>query len=520
MSKSIFDILGIIDLSLPKKPPNLPEDVFCSGPWNQATGFERRSISGRSFQIVYLHRSTTGGNCHTRTDKHFLTVGEVSPNALWTQEMDVQDYATSRLPAMELLRLYEDKGDDFLGYVKGNFTLIFLDEDAGKCSLFNSRFGISPFYYAMDGLRFIFSTSLAAIKRCFSSEPLLDATAVAELAIFNYPLGSRTYFRNVKMLRPAEVIHADSGGTKSKIYWDVRTLYEVSQYDKRDALEIGAELFHKTVNNAISDVEKVRISFTSGFDSRMMLSVLEKEPQDYLCYSFGIPDSLNVTIPKQISDQLGFSYHPIVLDETYESVFNEYAMRAVLLTDCLSTVERANYPYAFEQLSDFSPVVLTGIFGSELMRSFQNIGHIISAGFARLNMADDPQTELRKMLADQDITRYFSPDVIARAVDEIESDIHDMMIQRFGKMSSDRRFYMLLLTEALRKYFGPEVHMERLYGINRFPFMDDEFVDFMFHAPFAGVYSRTLRPTVSNRYQSQYFYAYVIRKYRPELLTA
>ena len=79
---------------------------------------------------------------------------------------------------------------------------------------------------------------------------------------------------------------------------------------------------------------------------------------------------------------------------------------------------------------------------------------------------------------------------------------------------------MLLLTEGLRKYFGAEVHMERPYGTNRFPFLDDEFVDFLFRAPFAGVYSRTLRPTVGNRFRSQYFYAYIIRKYRPELLKA
>ena len=79
---------------------------------------------------------------------------------------------------------------------------------------------------------------------------------------------------------------------------------------------------------------------------------------------------------------------------------------------------------------------------------------------------------------------------------------------------------MFLFTEGLRKYFGAEIQMERPWGINRFPFLDDEFVEFAFRAPFAGVYSRTLHPTVANRFQSQYFYAYIIRKYRPKLLNA
>jgi hypothetical protein len=91
-------------------------------------------------------------------------------------------------------------------------------------------------------------------------------------------------------------------------------------------------------------------------------------------------------------------------------------------------------------------------------------------------------------------------------------------MDRFGDMLPDQRFYMFLLTEGLRKYFGAEIHMERVHGTNRYPFLDDEFVEFAFRAPFAGVYSRTLRPTVGNRFRSQYFYAYLIRKYRPELL--
>jgi hypothetical protein len=85
-------------------------------------------------------------------------------------------------------------------------------------------------------------------------------------------------------------------------------------------------------------------------------------------------------------------------------------------------------------------------------------------------------------------------------------------------MPPDRRFYMLLLTEILRKYFGAELAMERPYAVNRAPFLDDEFVEFLFRAPFAGVHSRVLRPTVGNRYRSQYFYAHILRTYRPELL--
>ena len=181
-------------------------------------------------------------------------------------------------------------------------------------------------------------------------------------------------------------------------YWDVRKLYDAPLYTKDDALEIGSELFYRTVNTLAGDATKVCISFTSGFDSRAILSVLEKDPVDILAYSFGIPGSLNVTIPERICKQQGIRYQPILLDHEYEEVFDEYALRALWLSDCLSTVERANYPYAFEKLADYSQVVITGLFGSELMRTFQNIGGIVSAELARLNMSKDIRAETHRLL--------------------------------------------------------------------------------------------------------------------------
>lgn len=516
----MFDILGMIKLNSHQNQMFLPEFVFCNKPWNGNVKFGRHAISGKWFQVIYLKRNSDGNDYHAENGKHLLIIGEVFSNSLWLQRVKNQDSSEIKLSAEKLLHSYQENDNNFLHYLKGNFSLIILDEETGECRLFNSRFGISPFYYAMDGSRFIFSTSLVAIAKCFSSMPAVDETAVLELALFNYPLGDRTYFQKIKMLRPAEIIQADANGIKSELYWDVRTLYDVSQYSRGDALEIGAELFHKMVNQLASDVSKIRISFTSGFDSRAMLSVLEKDPDDYLSYSFGIHGSLNVTIPQQIAQQLKLSYYPILLDEAYESVFDEYAIQALLLSDCLSTVERANYPYAFELLVNFSPVVITGLFGSELMRTFQNVGHIVSASLVRLNVATNPTDELNNIMAEPNVIRYFSPNLLKHAIDDIEADINSVLVERFGEMAPDRRFYMFLLTEGLRKYFGAEIHTERLYGINRFPFLDDDFVQFLFHAPFAGVHSRTIQPTVQNRHQSQYFYAYIIRKYRPELLAA
>lgn len=509
----MFDLLGILDFQTHQAPP-LPSGVLPAQRWGKPD-LPVHTVSAQRLAAQFIVRAIGDPAYHTADGLHLFIVGEAR-----LRSDAPQSSSGNPLSANSLLAFWRAEPAAFIRRLKGNFTLVLVNANLRKVKLYNSRFGISPFYYALDGGRFIFSTSLAAVAACLSSVPVLDHAAVAELALFSYPLGDRTYFLQVKMLRPAEVVRADGSGLRRDAWWDVRTLYDVPLLPEPQALEHGSELFRKTVNGMAADAPKLRLSFTSGFDSRAILAALEREPADVLGYSFGIPGSLNVSIPEKLCTRLGQPFSAIYLDGGYERVFDQYARRAVLLSDCLSTVERANYPYAFERLADFSPVVITGLFGSELMRTFQNVGHIVSANLARLNLVDDPLTELKQIINASGTLGYFAPDLFRQAMKEIEADVATALVERFGEMPPDRRFYMFLLTEGLRKYFGAEIHMERPWGINRFPFLDDEFVEFAFRAPFAGVHSRTLWPTVSNRYRSQRFYAYVIRKYRPELLSA
>jgi hypothetical protein len=514
----VCDLLGIFNLDGPQ-PPLLPSERLPTLRWGR-DDLPVRSVTGRGLAARFVEHLSGNASYHTADGLHLFVVGEArlrSDAALPVPGLQAENCPL--LSAGALLALRRAHAQRFIHQLKGNFTLVLVDERLRETTLYNSRFGISPFYYALDGARFIFSTSLAAAAACLSRRPEIDPAAVAELALFNYPLSDRTYCKDIHMLCPAEVVRVDRGGVRRETYWDVWTLYDVPLLPKREAWETGATLFHRTVNDLAAEQARVRVSFTSGFDSRAVLSVLEKEPADVLGYSFGIPGSLNVEIPRRIAQEMGLPFAPIALDSAYEQVFGDYALRALMLSDCLSTAERANYPYAFERLADFSPVVITGLFGSELMRTFQNVGHIVSANLVRLNLAGDPSAELGRIMAAPGAVGYFATEVLSQTIREVETDVAGVF-ERFGDLPCDRRFYMLLLTEGLRKYFGAEVHMERPWGVNRFPFLDDEFVEFAFRAPFAGVHSRTIRPTIGNRFHSQYFYAYVISKYRPDLLRA
>jgi hypothetical protein len=113
---------------------------------------------------------------------------------------------------------------------------------------------------------------------------------------------------------------------------------------------------------------------------------------------------------------------------------------------------------------------------------------------------------------------YLLPDVYAACREEVEADVADWFARARG-FDANQRLHLYLLSEACLKYFGAEVSTERIYATNIFPFLDVDFFEFIIRAPFVGLNTRPVRPTVSDRFNSQYFYAYLIRKYRPELLS-
>jgi hypothetical protein len=226
---------------------------------------------------------------------------------------------------------------------------------------------------------------------------------------------------------------------------------------------------------------------------------------------------MNVSIPQKICADLNYPFRPIYLEEEYENSFSDYAWQSIILSDGF-VIQRANYPYAFEKISDFSDVVITGLFGSEFLRTFQNLGTVVSVHFARINDANGDIEILTGIMDQLERSSYLSADIFEPSIkNEVIEDVK-RWFEEYGSYPRDQRVYLYLLTEVTRKYFAAELSTERIYATSRLPFLDDEFVEFIFKAPFAGVYSKTITPTVKNRFKSQQFYAYIIKKYKPELL--
>jgi hypothetical protein len=472
---------------------------------------ESFKYSNKRWFAVGYGRGEYRNNIIKRDEISIFIIGECF------SRIDSSYFGESRkLSANDIYSLYIKKKNKLVDEIKGNFQIVLIEND--QIILVNSRSGVSPFYYCFDNDKFICSTAIYLFPKQVKNNLKFSEKNILEYAIFNYPLGENTLFKNVYNLLPGEIITYKNGKLNREKYYDVADLITEKRISVKEAIEKGNYLFKKIVNTFASDKEYINASLTGGFDGRTILSVLDYPKKNLLLYSFGIKGSYNISIPIEISKDLGYNFKPYYLDEDYAESYPFYAEMTCLLTDCLATVQRANYLYVFEDLAKHSDVVITGIFGSELMRTFQNAGLMISIPATKTLLSDDPLKQLEIEIDNYPYKNYWGENIF-------NNENKTVVIESWKKKYLDRNYlfknqfiFTYFIKDALRKYFGGEVHAERIFATNRFPFFDDEFVELILQSPFSAINNTFLKPTIKERLNSQIYYAHIMKRNNPKLL--
>src|SRR5690606_3093490 len=121
-------------------------------------------------------------------------------------------------------------------------------------------------------------------------------------------------------------------------------------------------------------------------------------------YTLSLHDALpisnyspDVSIPLNISEKYGFNYIPIYLDEKYlQENFLEFAKKTILFSDSIRSLRRAHYLYAMNLLKDKSTNIITGIGGSNLLKSTAVApSNVFNKNVLNLLFSDNPENEIK-----------------------------------------------------------------------------------------------------------------------------
>ncbi|MHB9156383.1 MAG: asparagine synthase (glutamine-hydrolyzing) [Endomicrobiales bacterium] len=177
-----------------------------------------------------------------------------------------------------IVHLYEEKGEDFLGYLNGQFAFALWDKRQKKLILARDRFGIRPLFYTTAGGALLFASEIKALLADPRVKAGMDPRGLDQFFTFWATLPPQTVFKDIFELPPAHYLTAQDGKTAVKRYWDLAFPEGASFAAPADENKYAARLLE-----LMTDAVRIRLradvpvaSYLSGGIDSSFISALVK----------------------------------------------------------------------------------------------------------------------------------------------------------------------------------------------------------------------------------------------------
>jgi asparagine synthase (glutamine-hydrolysing) len=205
--------------------------------------------------------------------------GEIYNFAELRRELESKGHRFSSHSDTEvLLHLYEQEGPDCVKRLNGMFAFAICDLRSTTPTLFMARdhFGVKPFYYFHDGVRFAFASEVKALLQVPGIEAELDPASLHQYLTFLWVPDPKTVFRRILKLPAGHYATLGNGELKITQYWDL-TFPPASLTYARSEADLAAEVcerFRRSVEaQMVSDVP-IGAFLSAGLDSSSIVAMM------------------------------------------------------------------------------------------------------------------------------------------------------------------------------------------------------------------------------------------------------
>jgi asparagine synthase (glutamine-hydrolysing) len=456
-------------------------------------------------QTAIFMRESAGGNHVQRA--------QAGPWAYFA----IEDFIASAAGHQSLSDFCQDFSPPKITAAGGNFYLIAIGRDAGTVRVFNSLLGILPVYWFEDADSYWVASRADAIVRASGGAFRLNKKYLIEHLLFGYGFQDATLFAGIRLLPANHFIEIKAGRLELLPHTRITDWYVDNPSPWRAALAPLSELFIERAANYLPQ-EPYYSSLTGGLDGRTLLAIGLGLGRQVTTYSYGLPTDKDVSIPQKIAQDLGIPYRPFLLDERFaRDHFLDHARRGNALAEGHLRFSRAAYHFLSEQLKGQTRHLVSGNFGSELMRTMRGAGNVISPAALTLFEAKS-EAEIAAKLAAHPRLRFLRLDALRPQLEEL---IEECILYRKSLdrgLTLNQQFYVYMLEEVFRKYFGAEIVLEQHYLASRTPFLDAAFMQALFKTELAGCNAAYREDSPLERYKGQILYPHIIKRTFPALL--
>ena len=304
--------------------------------------------------------------------------------------------------------------------------------------------GIQNHYWFMDDDVFICSNNLLLVARAIEAD--LSKTAFFEYLFFLSPLGERTWFDNIRTLRPGQSLVYDRVSRKLETgpYFDpVDELFDRDPSSR--TIEEASDAFFSRAVNVLSG-RRAALLLSAGSDSRTVLSALRKSGLPITAYSFGTPDLRATVEIEALVSMLGLDWDLVDISPLAGG-WEERFRSSCLLTSGYLNPLRVHYDLLYERIPR-EHAVFEGIFGSQSIKGEFCEGSTVGRCYAEvIRRGNTVEGAVKKHCPG------ISPDLAGRMVEYI-SDTYgrDMIDTDTG--AGMRNFYSLAFSMVPGRIFS------------------------------------------------------------------
>lgn len=227
-----------------------------------------------------------------------------------------------------LLYAYREWGEECVTHFLGMFAFAIWDKQKRQLFCARDRVGIKPFYFYFDGETLLFASEIKAILAEGSVRAEAHMDGLKDYMTFQFCLGDKTMFRNIRKLEPGYSMRVTREGRALSLvtrqYWDVEYTID-EQHDESWFIDNLAGLIEDaTVMHLRSDVP-LGAHLSGGLDSSAIVCLASRHGERLQTFTGAFregPQFDETAYARQVASHVGAQYHEIYIpgDELPETL--------------------------------------------------------------------------------------------------------------------------------------------------------------------------------------------------------
>lgn len=370
---------------------------------------------------------------------------------------------------------------------KGAYSIFIFDQKSNIISVITDPLNIRYILYCEFKGSYLFSTSLDAIiefMKHHGVEPEINWISYFQHYLLDFILNEETFIEGIHLVPPAHYLTLSQTGLRLEKYWDILQELRIEKplYSSYESVELINNYLKKHVKNYIDNPGKSAIALTGGYDSRTLTALLGKKAFSYSFFSYGYGKSWDLSIPKKMAQNLGLHFESYILNGNFEELFETNVTLALSLSNGTALFTQANIPFIYQKYSKDKSSILTGLFGSELIKYPTSRGLFVDENMIEILFSEDPKSSIEELISG--IPLELSEKLRDNKFkEELMSSIlnHPYIVNKFIPA---KKFFLYLTMVGARKYFAKEIAMERPFVDNLHPFWDVGLMSLLIKTPY------------------------------------